>query len=125
MKIFSGGKQLKPATARNCFLMNQLATPGLGSLMGGRIIAGIGQLTLALIGFALVIVWFVKTMKEYYSLMGEDIPVQISFSHYFLAGALIFGASWFWSLITSVSIVRSAKTPEPPPPEGVPPRITK
>ena len=125
MKIFSGGKQLSPAAARNCFLMNQFATPGLGSLMGGRIIAGVGQLLLALIGFALVLVWFVKTMKEYYSLTGDDIPVQVSYSQYFFAGALIFGASWLWSLLTSYSLMRSAKTPEPPPPGSVPPRITK
>ena len=65
MKIFSGGKSLSPATARNCCLVNQFATPGLGSLMGRRIVAGIGQLLLAFLGAALVIYWvFVKPSRK-------------------------------------------------------------
>ena len=104
--------------------MNQLATPGLGSLMGGRIIAGIGQLVLALAGFGLVMAWFVQTLKEYYSLMGEEVPAPVSYGRFFLAGALLFAASWLWALLTSLSLVRQAKTPEPPPPGSVPPRIT-
>lgn len=124
MKIFSAAKTLDPAAARNCFLMNQFATPGLGSLMGGRIIAGLGQLLLALIGFALVLVWFLRTMKEYYGLMSGDVQ-EVSYSRYFLAGALFFAASWLWSLVTSLSLLRQAKKEPPiPPPLAVPPRIT-
>jgi len=125
MKIFSGGKQLSPAAARNCFLVNQFATPGLGSLMGGRIVAGLGQLLLALIGFALVTFWFLQTMKQYYGTVDEDAPAPVSYARYFIAGFLVFGASWLWSLLTSFSLVRAAKTPEPLPPGSVPPRITK
>jgi hypothetical protein len=124
MKIFSSGKSLSPAAARNCALMNQLATPGLGSLMGGRILSGLGQLALALIGFGFVMAWFVQTLKLYYSLMGDNVPAPVSYGRYFLAGALFFAASWLWSLLTSISLVRQAKTPEPPPPGSIPPRIT-
>jgi hypothetical protein len=125
MKLFSAAKTLNPASARNCFLMNQFATPGLGSLMGGRLIAGLGQLALALAGFGLVMLWFVKTMKEYYSLMGEDAPaLSTSYTRFLLAGAMLFAASWLWSLLTSLSLLRQAKIPEPPPPDSIPPRIT-
>jgi hypothetical protein len=123
MKTFSAAKKLSPAAARNCFLMNQFATPGLGSLMGGRILPGIGQLVLALAGFALVMLWFMRTMKEYYNLAYEDAP-SVSYGRIFLAGVLLFAASWFWSLLTSLSLVRQAKTPEPLPPGDTPPRIT-
>ena len=126
MKIFSGAKTLSPAAARNCLLMNLFATPGLGSLMGGRLLAGLGQLLLFLIGFAFIGFWFYWTIKEYYSLMGEDAPSsQVSYARYFFIGALFAAASWLWSLLTSLSLVRQAKTPEPPPPGSVPPRITK
>jgi hypothetical protein len=125
MKLFSAAKTLSPAAARNCLLMNQFATPGLGSLMGGRIIPGLGQLLLALAGFGLVMFWFVRTMKEYYSLMGEDAPtLSTSYTKFLFAGAMLFAASWLWSLLTSVSLVRQAKVPEPPPPGSIPPRIT-
>jgi hypothetical protein len=125
MKIFSDGKQLSPSAARNCLLVNQFATPGLGSLMGGRVVAGLGQLALAIIGFGLVLFWFFKTMKQYYSLMGEEIiTTNVSYARYAIAGFLFFAASWLWSLLTSFSIIRNAKTPIPPPPGSVPPRIT-
>ena len=103
--------------------MNQFATPGLGSLMGGRVVPGIGQLLLALAGFALVLVWFVLTMKEYYNLMTGDEPA-VSYAKFFIAGAMLFAASWLWSLLTSISLLRQAKTPEPLPPGSIPPRIT-
>ena len=124
MKIFSGDKALSPSKARNCLLMNLFATPGLGSLMGGRLIAGLGQLTLFLIGFGFICVWFLKTMKEYYSLIGEEIPIQTSYGRYFLAGFLFAAAAWLWSLLTSLQMVRQAKPPAPAQPGAVPPRIT-
>jgi hypothetical protein len=124
MKRSSTGKPLNAASARNCFLMNQFATPGLGSLMAGKILSGLGQLLLALAGFALVLVWFGLTMKQYYNLMNSDAP-PVSYARYFFAGAFVFAASWFWSLGTSLNLMRQAKTPEPPPPDSIPPRITK
>ena len=94
--------------------------------MGGRILPGIGQLALALLGFGFVTVWFLQTMKQYYSLAGDDyVQIQVSYAHYALAGFLFFASSWLWSLLTSISLVRNAKTPPPPPPGSVPPRITK
>lgn len=123
MKIFSGGKLLKPASARNCFLVNQFATPGLGSLMGGRIVAGTGQLLLALIGFALVVFWFLRTMQEYYSLLDSDAS-PVSYAKFGLAGVLFFAAAWLWSLLTSISLMRDAKAQERENPSGPPPRIT-
>ena len=122
MKIFSGGKLLSPASARNCFLVNQFATPGLGSLMGGRIVAGIGQLLLAIAGFGLVVYWFLRTMQEYYGLISSDAPI-VSYAGYALAGLLFFAAAWLWSLFTSISLVRQAKAQEPKNPPSAPPPI--
>lgn len=96
--------------ARNCALINQLATPGLGSLMGGRRWAGAGQLALALIGFGLVVWWFVKTViVSYYGLMYEQEGEPPSYAGWGVAGATVFAASWFWALITSLSLYREAK----------------
>ena len=127
MKTSSAGKTLSPAAARNCLLMNLFATPGLGSLMGGRILAGLGQLLIFLVGFAFIGLWFYCTMKQYYSLMdfsADDTRAKVSYIHYFLAGFLFAAASWLWSLLTSLSLMRQAKTPEPTTPGSVPPRIT-
>jgi hypothetical protein len=103
--------------------MNQFATPGLGSLMGGRILPGIGQLLLALLGFALVLLWFFMTMKEYYSLLDSDAQ-PVSYAKYAISGGLFFLGAWLWSLLTSLSLLRQAKQDDPPTLPGVPPRIT-
>jgi len=69
-------KPVSRAAARNTALVNQLATPGLGSLMAGRWIAGIGQLALALAGFVMVVVWFFEVMIQYYGQVTGDVPAR-------------------------------------------------
>ena len=61
---------LSPAKARNCLLLNQFATPGLGSLLGRRLVAGMGQLAAAVVGFVLfcawvlVALWFLRRRRK-------------------------------------------------------------
>lgn len=126
MKIFSGGKPVSPATARNCFLMNQFATPGLGSLMGGRITPGLGQLLLFVLGFLLFLFWFLRTMHNYYSLLTEEIENPgPSYMRFLIAGLLFCAASWMWALLTSISLLREGKANESKfGPTMPPPRIT-
>jgi hypothetical protein len=111
MKTFSAGKALDRTTARNCFLMNQFATPGLGSLMARRFIAGTGQLVLAVLGFVLIVAWFVTVMAGIYQQFNGD--VQTSSAGWLgMAGAVVFAASWLWSLVTSLSLLRQARENE-------------
>jgi hypothetical protein len=117
MKIFSGGKVLNRTSARNSFLINQLATPGLGSLMAGRYVAGTGQLLLALIGFGLVVAWFAALLMQVYQQI--DNPTQAKPVTWLgEAGGVTFAAAWLWSLVTSLSLLREArlneKLPGPP-----------
>jgi hypothetical protein len=126
MKIFSGGKPVSPAAARNCFLMNQFATPGLGSLMGGRVVPGLGQLLLFLLGFLLFLFWFVRTIHGEFSLLTGDIDNPgPSYTRYAISGLLFCGAGWLWALLTSMSLVRESKASESKfGPTMPPPRIT-
>jgi len=111
MRISSAKKPLNRTTARNSFLINQLATPGLGSLMAGRFVAGIGQLFLALIGAVLIIVWFVKLMAQVFEQLNhETTPEPVGWL--LQAGALLFAVAWVWSLVTSLSLMREAKANE-------------
>jgi 4a-hydroxytetrahydrobiopterin dehydratase len=87
-------------------MLNLLATPGLGSLLCGRWIAGSGQLVFGLAGFALVAVWFFKEMIPYYGLMFSDEPPHLPSLKMLAEGAVLFAASWLWSAVTSVSLMR-------------------
>lgn len=123
MKPFSpqpGQKLPSQAAARNAALINQLATPGLGSLMAGRWLAGIGQLALAVAAFAMVVVWFFEVMVQYYGQVTGNVQMR-SVGWIGEIGAILFVASWFWALVTSISLMRQAKAGEPRP---VPPRMT-
>ena len=111
MKISSGGKPLTLTHARNSFLINQLATPGLGSLMAGRYVAGAGQLLLALIGFGLVLAWFCVFFFQMYQQVDSDTAPK-SVAWLGEAGAVIFLAAWLWSLVTSLSLLREARENE-------------
>ena len=102
------------AAARNAFLVNQFATPGLGSLMAHRWIAGSGQLGLAVLGFVLVMVWFFKVMIEYYGQITGDVPIR-PVAWIGELGAALFILAWIWSLFTSISLLRHCKD-EPVPP---------
>jgi 4a-hydroxytetrahydrobiopterin dehydratase len=103
-----GRKPVSRAKAKNATLLNLLATPGLGSLLCRRWISGLGQLVLAITGFALIMIWFVKEMIPYYGLMFSDEPPHQPNFKLLEAGTLLFAASWFWSAVTSVSLLHEA-----------------
>ncbi len=113
MKPSSANEKTKRTKARNATLLNLLGTPGLGSLMAGRIASGIGQLVLAVAGFALVAIWFCQTMASYYGQMYGDETTHrpVVLTSLFLGGG-IFAVAWIWSLVTSLSLVRAAKQEE-------------
>jgi hypothetical protein len=117
-------KTLSPATARNAALINQLATPGLGTLMAGRLVVGIGQLILALAGFGFIVVWFAALLRQYYGLITGDAPLT-PLTWLAQAGAGLFIAAWCWSLVTSISLIREARRNAPAVFAAMPPPLIR
>jgi 4a-hydroxytetrahydrobiopterin dehydratase len=107
MKPSLAPKKISRAKARNAALLNQLATPGLGSLIAGRWFAGGGQLLLSLAGFALVLVWFFEEMSQFYGQINGSVEVH-PIGRILAAGAALFALAWGWSLGTSFSLMREA-----------------
>jgi len=105
---------LSRAKARNAALINQLATPGLGSLLAGRWLVGLGQLLLAVAGFSLVIAWFVLLFVQFCRQM-EGAPEPTSVAWLGELGAATFVLAWVWALFTSLSLLRAARAREPGP----------
>ena|SRR5438874_4439431 len=122
MKPFSRSrKPISRATARNAFALNQFGTPGLGSLVARRWIAGTGQLVLFLAGFTIFIVWFIKQMIQFYNQITGNAPAH-PIGWIFLLGSSLCLVAWIWSLFTSLGLIRQAekenesKSMEPQPP---------
>ncbi|HTX22287.1 MAG TPA: 4a-hydroxytetrahydrobiopterin dehydratase [Candidatus Aquilonibacter sp.] len=109
MKLFSANHEpVSRARARNAALLNQLVTPGFGSLMCRRWVEGAGQLGLAFVSCGMILVWFYREMSVYYGLMfSEEKPIPGNMK-IFEWGVIVFAASWLWSAVTSVSLLREA-----------------
>ena len=108
MKPSLAPKKISHVKARNAALLNLLATPGLGSLLCRRWLAGTGQLLLALAGCALILVWFFREMASYYGLMFSTAAPHQPDVKLLEAGGILLVASWVWSLATSISLLREA-----------------
>jgi hypothetical protein len=88
--------------------VNLLATPGLGSIWGGRKLAGRGQLFFSIVGFCLIVGWIFKLSLNISAgeINGTDsapVPPWL-----WRGGLLAFGIGWLWSLITSIGMVLEA-----------------
>ena len=91
--------------------MNLFATPGLGSLLARRFVAGAGQLGIFLAGFVLFVAWFVEVMRGFYGLMFSDNEPHAR-TWLIFAGVSLCAVGWLWSLVTSLSLMREAKRNE-------------
>ena len=123
MKIFSALQSRRPlrrSELLTCVIINQFATPGLGSLVARHFVAGGGQLLLALIGFFLFIGWWVQKLRVFYGQMfGTDLPVDAG-TKLGKWGVIIFAAAWVWALVTSIQIMRTLPEDSIP---SIPPKI--
>jgi len=99
---------LNASKARLAVVMNQCATPGLGSLMARRYIAGTGQLLLSLGGAALILVWFANILKVAYSIMESTGEPDLKPAVGWLGFGLLFLA-WCWAWISSIGILREIR----------------
>ena len=111
MKPSSPRAPLSPSRARNCALMNQFATPGLGSLLARRFVAGMGQLGIFLVGFVFFVAWFVDVMRQFYGLMFTDSETRVR-NWLLFVGVGLCALGWLWALVTSLSLMREAKRNE-------------
>lgn len=99
-------------------IINQLATPGLGSWLAGRKIAGAGQLVFSVTGFLIFVWYFVLLMVGMVQSLRTGIEDYWPPSIWWKAALLTFALSWLWAGTTSLSLYRELRSnpPSPPPP---------
>lgn len=93
--------------------INQLATPGLGSLMVGRRLAGACQLLIASAGFALVVTWFGRLYAALFQHWRTGQDVTVGQHRLWALGVTLFAGAWLWAGFTSLSIWRAARRSAP------------
>lgn len=100
----------------NCLIVNQLATPGLGSWLGGRRIAACGQLLLAGTGFGLIVLWFTRILIDLVHQLNGRVAATGWHRKLGVSGGALFLLAWLWALYTSFSLLREARRHEAAPP---------
>ena len=112
-QLFKPRSSLDPNKAWACFVANQLVTPGLGSLMAGRWIAGVVELALAVPGFVLIMLWFFQLFRVLLR-DGTLFPEMDKHVWMLKLGAALFAGSWCLALVSSILILRRAARETPP-----------
>ena len=106
--------------AWKCLLVNQAATPGLGTIWAGRVWVGRAQLAVALVGFCLIVFYIWRTFQNSLrDTIGEPpLPPATAAINW---GALLFGVAWLWSWFSSISVLREAQRIE----KAKPPKLRR
>lgn len=104
-------------------IINQLATPGLGSWIAGRKVAGAGQLVFSVTGFLLFVWYFVLLMAGMVQSLRTGIDDYWPPSVWWKSALFSFALSWLWAAVTSLGLLRELRNSPPPPSQ--PPVISR
>lgn len=94
----------------NALILNLATTPGLGSFLAGRRGVGSMQMVMAVSGFGVLMLWFWDLARQFWALLQSSDTVVHPDPRQLMAGGVLFGGSWLWSLWTSLSILRRDRT---------------
>lgn len=105
-------------------VINQFATPGLGSWIAGHRIAGAGQLAFSCSGFLYFLFRCVQLVSDSIrTAMDGDVAPPFPMEA-FNQTLIVFGIAWLWSAVTSVQMLREIRNiPSAPPILQRPPRL--
>jgi hypothetical protein len=103
-------------------LTTNLAIPGCGTLVAGRV-SGYWQFLIVIIGEVMSVYFGVKLFTWYQSNWAQLQQMEPDSAanfyelwlriRWFLLGMGVFGAGWLWALGSSLGILREAKVPPP------------
>ena len=122
-------RPLSRQTAWGCFTTN-LAMPGFGSLVAGRI-SGYPQAALMMVGLIVSVLgvaraftWYAANASHFQDPQADPIANLTAMwlaIRWAVLGLGVFGFGWLWAVFTSLDILREAKKTES---ASVPPRLT-
>jgi uncharacterized membrane-anchored protein len=97
--------------ARTCMIVNQLACPGIGTLMGGRRVAGLIQAAMMIAGFCSVIAWGVMQISAVYKFALDARATEVMQPPAWLGivGLALCVAAWVWALVSSFQILHESR----------------
>ena len=97
--------------ARTCMIVNQLACPGIGTLMGGRRVTGLIQAAMMIAGFCSVITWGVLQISAVYKFALDARATEVAQPPAWvgIGGLALCAIAWFWALFSSFRILHESR----------------
>jgi hypothetical protein len=97
-------------------LLNLLVLPGLGSIQAGRRGSGYCQLLLGVAGVLLAGGALLRVGLDWVHALEleSSVPLDRQYIGWGTAGVVMFFASWFWALATSLRLLSQTQRDEPP-----------
>ncbi|MEN9735025.1 MAG: hypothetical protein RLZ45_3020 [Verrucomicrobiota bacterium] len=108
-----GAMPRRSVSGGNALILNLATTPGLGSFLAGRRWVGSMQMLMAVSGFVVLMLWFWDLARQFWDLLQSSDTVVRPDTRQLMAGGILFGGAWLWSLWTSISILRQSKDGAP------------
>lgn len=104
-----------------CLVLNLVVLPGLGTILAKRVISGVLQMVLALVGLVLASVWLYKWIGAYLALFRDGVGSGFPPWHTALIALGFLVVSWLWSAVSGIIFLRKARGHAPVPAAPVPP----
>jgi len=94
-----------------CFLVNQLACPGVGTIMAGRRVTGFVQAGVMIVGFCATLAYGLMYLSAVYKWVLDARATQVMHPPAWLGigGFALCVVAWFWSLFSSFQILNESR----------------
>jgi hypothetical protein len=102
-----------------CFLVNQLACPGIGTIMAGRRVIGFVQAAVMIVGFCTVLAYFAMYLAALYKFAMDASATEAKWKAMqppmwmIIGGFGLTAVAWFWSLFSSFQILHESRRNQP------------
>ncbi|MBL9129101.1 MAG: hypothetical protein JNL97_15735 [Verrucomicrobiales bacterium] len=108
-------------------VVNQLATPGLGSWFVGRRVAGFGQMALGAVALTDTLYHSGRFFVDMFRTALQGLPPPPFPSASWNRALMVFAVAWLWAAVSSTGIwleLRGLPPAMPPPRPETPPRLS-
>jgi uncharacterized membrane protein YuzA (DUF378 family) len=102
-----------------CFLVNQLACPGIGTIMAGRRVIGFLQAAVMIVGFCATLAYGLIFLSAVYKFALDATITEEKWKAMHppawlgIAGFGLCGVAWFWALFSSFQILNESRRHQP------------
>jgi len=112
-------ESVNPRRGMTCLLVNQLACPGIGTMMAGRRVTGLVQAIIMVAGFCLTLAYALMYLSAVYKFVLDARATEATWkamqpsAWLGIVGFVLCSVAWLWALVSSFQIVNESRRRQP------------